>query len=82
MHSYPKLDVAFCTKVATDLLRKLNHFLYLAYQHGFTFIDSRAVKHNNLWNDAVHLLESGKIIIADNLIHNINHFLQITNQFI
>ena len=27
-------------------------------------------------------MESGKIIIADNLIHNVNHFLQITNQFI
>ena len=65
------------------MLRKIDHFLYQAYeQHGFTFILNGAIKHNDLWNNSVHLLESGKIIIADNLIHNINHFLQITNQFV
>ena len=52
---------------------KLNHFLYQAYEHyGFIFIDNGAVKHYDLWNDGIHVLKSGKIIIADNLIHNIN----------
>ena len=74
--------MAFCSEVATDMLRKLNHFLYQACEkHGFTFIDNNTVKHNDLWNDGVYLLEGGKIIIADNVIHNINYFLQITNQF-
>ena len=41
-----------------------------------------ALSNNDLWNDDVHLLESGKIIIASNLIHSINHFLLITNQFV
>ena len=65
-----------------QMLRKLNHFLYQACeQHSFTFIDNGAVKHNDLCNGGVRLLESGKIITADNLIHNINDFLRI-NQFI
>ena len=64
------------------MLRNLNHFLYQGCeQHGFTFIDNAAIKHNNLWNDGVHLLESGKIIITDNLIQNIYHFLQTANQY-
>ena len=75
--------VAFCSKVATDKLRKLNHFLYQGCkQHDFTFIDNDTVKHDDSWNVGVHLLESDKIIIDDNLIDNINHFLRITNQFI
>ena len=39
-------------------------------------------KYNDLWNDGIDLLKSGTIIIADNLIHNINHFLPVANQFI
>ena len=51
------------------MLRNLNHFLYQGCeQHGFTFIDNGVVKHNDLWNGGVHLLASGKIIIADNTI--------------
>ena len=67
--------MAFGSKVSTDMLSKLSHFLYQVCEpHGFTFIDSIAVKHNDLWNDGVNLLKSGTIIIADNLIHNINYF--------
>ena len=55
------------------MLKKLNHYFYQACeQHGFYLIDNGAVKYNNLWNDDIHLLESDKITIADNLIHNIN----------
>ena len=42
--------------------------------NGFTFIDNGTAKHNYLCNDGVRLLEYVEIIIADNLIHNINHF--------
>lgn len=42
--------------------------------NGLTFIYNGTVKHNDLWNDGVHLLECVEIIIADNLTHNINHF--------
>ena len=72
--------MAFCPKAATDMLRELNHFSYqTCEEHGFTFIDNVAVKSRYLWNDCVYLLESSKIIIAKNLMHNINYFLHITN---
>ena len=75
-HSVEKL-------LATDILRERNHFLYQACEeYGFTFIDNGAVKHRYLWNDCVQLLKNSKTIIANNLMHNINHFLNITNQFI
>ena len=60
------------------MFRKLSNNLYQACEQlGFTFIDNRAVNHNDLWNYVVHLLGSVKTIIADNLLHNINQFLQI-----
>ena len=75
--------VAFRLNVVTYLTRKLNFFLYEACkQRGFTFIDNSAVNHNDLWNDGAHLIECDKIIIANNLMHDINHFLQITYLFI
>ena len=53
------------------MLKKLSHFLYQVCEpHGFAFIDNGTVKHNDLWNDGLHLLKSGTIIIADNLIQN------------
>ena len=68
-------SVAFCSKVPTDMLRERNHFLYQACEeHGFTFIDNGAVKQRYLRNDCVQLLKSSKIIIANNLIHNIITF--------
>ena len=70
-----------CSKVARDMLRKLNHFSYQACEpNGFTFIDNKIKTYGMMVS--IYILVSSKIIIADNLIHNINHFLQITNQFI
>ena len=65
------------------MLKKLSHFLYQVCEpHGFAFIDNGAVKHNDLWNDGLHLLKSGTIIIADNLIQNVHYFLPVANQLI
>ena len=41
------------------------------------FIDNNAVTENDLWVDVIHLQESGKRIIANNLINSFNHFFRI-----
>ena len=44
----------------------------LCLQKGFYFIDNSKIKENNLYKDGLHLLESGKIILARNFTYYLN----------
>ena len=48
-------------------------------KNGFHLVDNGAVPKENLWRDGVHLVESGKVIIANNLINCINNFFRSCN---
>ena len=43
--------------------------------HDFVFIGYRNIKDEHLWKDGIHLQENGKVILAQNFIDFINHFL-------
>ena len=63
-------------------MQRLNRALYdECRRNGFTFVDNGAVTENDLWVDGIHLQESGKRIIANNLINSFNHFLESANSF-
>ena len=63
-------------------MQRLNRALYdECRRNGFTFVDNGAVTENDLWVDGIHLQESGKRIIANNLINSFNHFLESANPF-
>ena len=51
-------------------------------KYGFHLVDNGAVFKEDLWSDSVHLAESGKVIIANNLINGINNFLGVLNSFL
>ena len=44
------------------------------------YIDNRNINANHLFKDRLRLMESGKIILANNFISNLNIFLSCTNQ--
>ena len=69
------------TKVSHAIIQKLNGLLLNdCTKHGFHLIGKGAVpKKENLWTDGVHLIESGKVIIANNLINSVNDFLGVAN---
>ena len=61
-------------------MQRLNRALYDKWrQNGFTFVDNGADTENDLWVDGIHLQESGKHIIVNNLINNFNHSLESVN---
>ena len=61
-------------------MQRLNRALYdECRRHGFIFVDNGAVTENDLWVDGIHLQESGKHIIVNNLINNFNHSLESVN---
>ena len=69
--------VAYSTNVNLQLIRNLHCLLYNACtKYGFHFVDNGAVSKCDLWKDGIHLLETGKVIIANNFISSINYCLE------
>ena len=69
-------SIAYSSKINTVLVQRLNRALYdECRQNGFVIVDKTiAVTENDLWVDRIHLQESGKRIIANDLINNFNFF--------
>ena len=53
--------------MANEILKRL------CEEHKFIFIDNGRINEKHLWKDGMHLLESGKIILANNFIDSINN---------
>ena len=69
--------ISYSTKVNLQLMRNLNGLLHNACtKYGFHFVDNGTVSKCDVWKDGIHLLETGKVIIANNFISSINYFLE------
>ena len=73
-------SITYSTQINFQLIRNLNSLLYnTCIKYGFKFVDNGAVSKSHLWKGGIHLLGSGKAIIANNFINNVNFFLGKTN---
>ena len=45
-------------------------------KYGFHFVDNGAVSKCHLWKDGIHLLKTGKVIVANNFMSSINYFFR------
>ena len=73
-------SIIYSTKVSHTIIQKLNELLLNEFtKYGFHLADNGAVSEENLWKDGIHLVESGKVIIANNLLNCINNLLGIAN---
>ena len=70
-------SVAYSSKVSNELIQQLNNLLYKrCIEYGYSFTNNgAAVSKIDLWTDGIHLLDSGKTKIANNLISSFNYFL-------
>ena len=76
-------SIVYSTKVNYELLYKVNIFLHEeCVKNGFYFIDNAAVTERDIWKDGVHMVESGKCLVANNLICHLNNFLGLRNNTI
>ena len=67
-------SVAYSSNVSIYLIQQLNNLLYKrCIEYGYSFINSGAVSKIDLWTDGVHLLDSGKTKIANNLRSSFNY---------
>ena len=73
-------SIAYSSKVNPSLLQQLNGLLFdECRRNGFKFVDNGAVSEIDLWTDGIHMTESGKRIIANNLINSLNYFLEFVS---
>ena len=69
-------SVSYCSKVSNELTQQLNDLLYSSCkEYGYNVIDNGAVSKIDLWTDGIHLLDSSKTKIANNLLRSFNYFL-------
>ena len=71
-------SVAYSSKVNLASVQQLNVLLFHeCRRNGFKLVDNEAVSEIDLWIDGIHIIESGKRIIANNLIDSLNYFFII-----
>ena len=49
-----------------------DYFQKCCFENRFYFIDNPKIKRGHLFRDGLHLLESSKVILADNFIYCLN----------
>ena len=66
--------IVYCTKVRYEKIQKLNKKLYQErMKYSFCFIENGAISEKDLWKDGIHLIESGRVVVANSLINHLNN---------
>ena len=73
-------SIAYSSKVNPASMQQLNALLVdECRRNDFKFVDNGAISETDPWTDGTHMIESGKQIIANNLINSLNYFLEFMN---
>ena len=62
-----------------DINQKLRD---LCMKHKFEFIDHEQITSKFLWNDGIHLLDSGKSILGQNFVNRVSNFFRKNDSFL
>ena len=77
------IGMTFISSIAyinPSLIQQLNGLLFDENRrNGFKFVDHGAFSEIDVWADGIYMIESGKRIIANNLINSLNYFLEFMN---
>ena len=67
-------------RIDPNLLARANASLCnMCRENGFCFVDNSNISVDNLFKDKLHLLDSGKTILANNFIYCINNYFLLTH---
>ena len=70
--------LVFTTRVYLPLLNQVNKcVLDICKAHNISFINNDNIIRNDIYSDGLHLLRSGKFLLSNNFIENINNFLEM-----
>ena len=70
--------LVFTTRIYLPLLNQVNKcVLDIREAHNISFVNNDNIIRNDIYNDELHLLRSGKFLLPNNFIENINNFLEM-----
>ena len=73
--------LVFTTRVYLPLLNQVNKcVLDICKAYNISFINNDNIIRNDIYSDGLHLLRSGKFLLSNNFIENINNFLEMHTQ--
>ena len=74
--------LVFTTRVYLPLLNQVNKcVLDICKAHNISFINNDNIIRNDIYSDGLHLLRSGKFLLSNNFIENINNFLEMHTHY-
>ena len=66
-------DIVFTTRVSLDILIQVHNMVSnFFYNNGLYYIDNRNIRVDYLCKDGLHLIDKGKVVLANNFIINLN----------
>ena len=48
--------------------------VHICSKLGICYVDNRNIRREHLWKDGLHLVQSGKVILANNFLSSVNVF--------
>ena len=70
--------LVFTTRIYLPLLNQVNKCVLDIFKaHNISFINNDNIIRNDIYSDGLHLLRSGKFLLSNNFIENINNFLEM-----
>ena len=59
--------LVYTTRIGLPVLERTHEMIVnLCYKLGVCYVDNRNIRRKHLWKDGLHLVESGKVILANN----------------
>ena len=59
--------LVYTTRIGLPVLERTHEMIvHLYYKLGVCYVDNRNIRREYLWKDGLHLVESGKVILANN----------------
>ena len=59
----------YTTRIGLLVLQRTHEVIvHLCYKLGVCYVDNRNIRRKHLWKDGLHLVESGKVILANNFL--------------
>ena len=61
--------LVYTTRIGLPVLQRTDEMIvHLCYKLGACYVDNRNIRRKHLWKDGLHLVESGKVILANNIL--------------
>ena len=61
--------LVYTTRIGLPVLERTHEMIvHLYYKLGVCYVDNRNISRKHLWEDGLHLVESGKVILANNFL--------------